>query len=147
MDRVMDSGDVSASESETIIHLRAFPFGTPNAESSLPSSVFAVSLFRHTHLRQEEFDLKYIRYISQRPCYVLLYDDRSAKQNMVRSRTSAAVLHNTNHTQITPGCKGGRREERPSFGNYNLVPQSVVWMCALVVNLVFAASKRRSPGT
>ena len=45
MDRVMDSGDVSGNESETIVHLRPSHTHTPNAESSPPSSVFAVSLF------------------------------------------------------------------------------------------------------
>jgi hypothetical protein len=64
MDRVMDSGDVSVSDSETTVRCGHPIHHTPNAESSL-FSVFAVSLFSTKHIHNIHLRLGiYILYIS-----------------------------------------------------------------------------------
>lgn len=66
MDGLKDSGDVSESESKTIIRLRVIPsYNTPNA--ALPRSLPRLALY---HNPQHKFRIL---------CYVLLYRDRSAR--------------------------------------------------------------------
>jgi len=72
---------------------------------------------------------------------------------MVRSRFSAAVLkQHESHANNARLQRGKGKERGQASVINNLVPQSAVWMCVLVVNHgivwpVFAASKRRSPGS